>query len=77
MLEQMEKRLKFVICLRNEGCDDLSLRKIYQMLPDETAAEDGYVRIIDDSGEDFLYPADYFIEVKLPQEVEDALLIAA
>lgn len=77
MLEQMDIHLKFVVCLRNEGCDDLSLRKIYQILPDETATEDNYIRVIDDSGEDFLYPADYFIEIKLPQEVEEALSIAA
>ena len=42
---------QFVVCVRNEDCEDLELRKIYQVLPDETAVEDGYIRVIDESGE--------------------------
>jgi hypothetical protein len=53
---------QFVICIENEDCEDLELRRIYQTLPDEAAAEDGYIRVIDESGEDYLYPQDYFIE---------------
>lgn len=66
MIWNMGKRKKttpqFVICVKNEDCEDLELRKIYQTLPDEAAAEDGYIRVIDESGEDYLYPQDYFIE---------------
>ncbi|MBM3237279.1 hypothetical protein FJZ31_13380 [Candidatus Poribacteria bacterium] len=66
--------LRFVICIKNEDCEDLELRKIYQVLSDEAAAEDNYLRIIDESGEDYLYPADYFVEIQLPQAVEKAVL---
>ncbi|MGH9832034.1 MAG: hypothetical protein ACREBD_17690 [Blastocatellia bacterium] len=62
----MGKRKKttpqFVICAKNDDCEDLELRKVYQTLPDEAAAEDGYIRVVDESGEDYLYPQDYFIE---------------
>jgi hypothetical protein len=50
---------------------------VYRVLPDEAAAEDGYVRVIDESGEDYLYPADYFVPIELPQAAEKALLSAA
>ena len=69
--------LRFVICIKNEDCEDLQVRKIYQVLPDEAAAEDDYLRVIDESGEDYLYPADYFIEIQLPQAVEEAVLLAS
>lgn len=68
---------RFVICIRNEDCEDLEPRKLYQVLPDEKAAEDGYLRVVDESGEDYLYPQDYFISIELPQVVEKALLSAA
>ena len=59
-------KAKFVICLRNDDCVDLELRKVYPVLPDAAAARDGYLRIIDESGEDYLYPADYFVQVEVP-----------
>jgi hypothetical protein len=68
---------RFVICIRNEDCEDLEPRKVYRVLPDEAAAEDGYIRVIDESGEDYLYPADYFVPIELPQAAEKALLSAA
>ena len=58
---------KFAICVRNEECEDLELRKVYQILPDERAARDGYVRVVDESGEDYLYPESYFVPIRLPQ----------
>ncbi len=57
---------KFVLCIRNDGEDDLETRKVYQVLPDREAAREGYVRVIDESGEDYLYPAEYFVPVRLP-----------
>jgi hypothetical protein len=70
----MEKReVEFALCVKNDDCDDLELRKIYRLLPDEKAAQEGYVRVVDESGEDYLYPESYFIIVKLPAEVEEAL----
>jgi len=68
---------KFVLCIRNGGSDDLEVRKIYQILPDQSAAHDGYLRIIDESGEDYLYPSDYFVPVRLPAAVSKALRISA
>ena len=63
----------FVLCIRNEGCEDLEPRKVYQVLPDETAARDGYVRVVDESGEDYLYPAGCFVPVELPEAAAKAL----
>ena len=73
----MNPETRFVVCTRNEGCDDLDPRKIYEVLPDGTAAAEGYLRVIDESGEDYLYPADYFMEIQLPREVGEALKLAS
>jgi hypothetical protein len=67
---------QFVVCVRNEDCEDLELRKIYRVLPDEAAAEDSYIRIIDESGEDYLYPADYFLPIELTIDLVNAFLAA-
>jgi hypothetical protein len=70
--------VRFVICLRNEGYPaSLELRKLYRVLPDAEAAARGHVRVIDESGEDYLYPAEYFAEVELPHAIEEALLRAS
>jgi hypothetical protein len=50
---------------------------IYQVLPDESAARSGYVRVVDNEGEDYLYPARYFVLVDLPPDVERAILRAS
>lgn len=68
---------QFVLCVKNDDCNDLELRKVYQVLPDEAAAADSYLRVIDESGEDYLYPQDHFVPVELPQAAEAALLAAA
>ena len=67
---------QFAICVRNEGAEDLEVRKVYQLLSDARAGIEGYVRVIDESGEDYLYPADYFVPVELPREAERALSTA-
>ena len=59
--------------IRNEGAGDLEVRKIYQIPPDTRAAKDKHFKVIDESGEDYLYPADYFVHLTLPREVERAL----
>jgi hypothetical protein len=64
---------KFVICLRSDGVEDLELHKLYEVLPDEKAAQVGSLRVIDESGEDYLYPAERFGAVDLSKEVEEAL----
>ncbi len=68
----------FVVCVNNRGYPaSLELHKIYRVLPDEDAAEHGDIRVIDESGEDYLYSADRFVEVELPQTVRRSLLHAA
>ncbi|NEP11777.1 MAG: hypothetical protein F6K14_16510 [Symploca sp. SIO2C1] len=68
------KKGQLVICLRNEGCEDLTRFKVYQVLPDSSAARDNYIRVVDDCGEDYLYPEDYFLPVEFPQGIEEVLL---
>lgn len=68
---------KLVICINNESCEDLKRRKIYQVLPDEAAAKDDLLRVIDDSGEGYLYSANQFVEVSFAPEVERAILQTA
>ena len=67
----------FVLCIRDDDCEDLEVRKVYRVLPDRAAARDGYMRIVDESGEDYLYPESYFISVRLPRKAQDALLPAS
>lgn len=62
-------RSKFVLCVRSEGADDLEPRKVYQVLSDRSASSEGLLRVIDESGEDYLYPAEYFAPVRLPLTV--------
>jgi hypothetical protein len=68
---------KFALCIGNKDCEDLEKRKIYQVLPDDEAEKEGYLRVIDESGEDYLYPQSYFILVPLPDEAREALLVAS
>ena len=65
---------RFAVCVGTDDPDLLTPRMIYQVLPDESAARSNYIRVIDNEGEDYLYPAEYFILVDLPREVERALL---
>ena len=62
-----KKRVEFAICVANEGYDDLETWKVYQVLPDAKAAGVGCIRVIDESGEDYLYPADWFVMVDFPR----------
>ena len=75
----MSKEIKeqsFALCIENKECEDLEKRKIYRVLPDDETAKEGYLRIVDESGEDYLYPQSYFILVELPREAQDALKVA-
>lgn len=64
----------FAICIATDDPDLLTPRKLYEVLADDSAAKSEYVRIIDNEGEDYLYPASYFVFVDLPPEVEQTLL---
>lgn len=55
---------KFAVCISLDDPDLLTPRRIYQMLPDESAAKSNYIRVIDNEGEDYLYPADYFLFIE-------------
>ena len=61
-----QQKKQFAICVRNEGAEDLEVRKIYQIFSDSRAAKDKHSRVIDESGEDYLYPAEFFIPLTLP-----------
>ena len=66
---------KFAVCLKNKGYEvSLEPRKIYQVLADPDAARHRQLRVIDESGDDYLYPATYFAVIELPQMVRKAVL---
>jgi hypothetical protein len=67
----------FAVCVRTDDPDLLTPRMIYRVLPDESAARSRFLRVIDNEGEDYLCPADYFLLVDLPAAVERALLRAS
>ena len=74
----MKKQPKFVVCLQSTDYRaSLELRKLYRLLPDEDAAQHGYLRIVDEAGEDYLYPENWFSPVELPQVAKEALLFTA
>jgi hypothetical protein len=72
-MKKQKTSLQFVLCIRNDGCDDLEPRKVYQALADPRAAEEGYIRIIDESGEDYLYREDYFVPIDVPTDAAKML----
>ena len=69
-----ERRSRYALCVHADADEDLQLRKIYEVLPDALAAKRGHLRVVDESGEDYLYPANAFVLLDLPQEAEQALL---
>jgi hypothetical protein len=74
MKQHKNSAAMFAICMNNsEYPVSLEVHKIYRVLPDEDAALDGDLRVIDESGEDYLYPAEYFLVLDLPGETEHAL----
>lgn len=76
-MANQNKPARFVICINNGGyVDDLKVRTVYQLLPDASAAKSNYIRIIDETGEDYLYPAGLFAAIELPRELQKVLLTA-
>ena len=66
---------KFVVCIRNDEYPaSLETKKLYEAVPDADARKHGQVRVIDESGEDYLYPEDYFAPIKLPKATKEALI---
>ena len=77
-MEQKDTKIFYVVCIKNQDYPaSLELFKIYQAIDDARAADHQLIRVIDESGEDYLYPADYFEPIELPQIVEQAFALAA
>lgn len=73
----MNHQSYYVICIKNEGYEaDLKLRTVYRVLPDESAERSHYMRVVDETGEDYLFPADFFVPIAIPLEVEKVLFAA-
>ncbi|MGH7200237.1 MAG: hypothetical protein ACREJB_06505 [Planctomycetaceae bacterium] len=67
----------FALCVKNDGYEvDLDVGTVYLILPDEKAAKRGRIRVVDESGEDYLYPHDYFQPVQLSQFARKAVSVA-
>ena len=65
----------FVICTENSGYEaSLELRKLYEVIPDTDAEKHGQMRVIDESGEDYLYPKSFFVGVELPERVIEKIV---
>ncbi|MGI9055493.1 MAG: hypothetical protein ACR2F2_06790 [Pyrinomonadaceae bacterium] len=78
MIKQNKNESRFAVCINNKDYPaSLELHKIYRVLPDEDAEKDGDLRIIDESGEDYLFSSERFVLLKVPQVVEMSLLKAA
>ena len=62
---------QFVLCVRDGGYpESLEIRKVYRVLPDKPAVDLGMIRVVDESGEDYLYPKDLFVPIDLPTEAK-------
>ena len=74
-MKELKKSLpKFVVCINNlDYPASLELHKIYRVLVDKDATEEGDIRIIDEGGEDYIYPSSYFVPIQVPQTVEESL----
>ncbi len=68
----------FAVCVENEGYEvSLERNKIYVVVPDEDAKKDGDIRVVDESGEDYLFSADRFVAIEVPAAVKASLLKAS
>jgi len=73
----MKTKKQYALCINNKDYEaSLIPRKIYEIIPDERAERDDFVRVIDESGEDYLYHTSHFVFLELPVEVERALVTA-
>jgi hypothetical protein len=63
---------RFAICVTDTE-PDLVSRRVYQVLPDKSAARSDYLRVVDESGEDYLYPAHYFVRIRIPKAAQPRL----
>ena len=75
-MTKSDSKIEFALCIVVTDCDDLEKGKVYVVRPDAAAKREGYLRVVDASGEDYLYPESNFVLVDLPAEARDALLAA-
>jgi hypothetical protein len=69
---------RFVVCIRNDGYElDLALNKVYEVIPDPSAERSGWIRIVDETGEDYLYPESFFQGIEVPNPLREGLLRAS
>jgi hypothetical protein len=73
LMKKTRTTKSFVLCIENRECEDLEKGKVYRSLPDAKAAREGYVRVVDESGEDYLYPESYLVAIDLPDKAREAM----
>ena len=74
-MAQLRQKPAFALCIENKDCDDLEKGKVYRVLTDDVAAQEGYLRVVDESTEDYLYPGSYFVLLELPEKAQEALSV--
>ena len=78
MLVGMKGDAQFAVCISSKGyAASLEVRKIYRLIPDKAGAKHGLVRVVDEMGEDYLFPEECFVSLKLPRAAERAVLRAS
>ena len=78
MQESKRNLSEFVVCINNSDYPaSLELHKIYRVIADKEVEDEGDIRVIDESGEDYIYPSSYFVPIQVPQTVEESLLKAS
>jgi hypothetical protein len=74
-MDREEKQNRYALCIDNGGYpESLEVRKVYVVLPDNRAGMNNYIRVIDETGEDYLYPAKYFVMVEVPEQAAESML---
>ena len=77
MSKKKKQELQFAVCINNGGYEvSLEMGKLYRVIPDEEAAKHGYIRVVDESGEDYGYSAKRFFPIDIPIALEKALIAA-
>ena len=78
MKRTSKSEVRFAVCIKNKGYEaSLELGKLYRVIPDQRAENHGYLRIVDESGEDYGYAADRFFAIDVPKPLEKVLLKTA
>lgn len=71
-----KSEIRYVLCVKNEGYPaSLEVRKVYQTIDSPAEHKHGLIRVIDESGEDYLYPQNYFVSIELPKAIEKTFLL--